>query len=381
MPPALRCLVLAASLAASLCPRVAAAEEEVRIVLVTGKASVTVGGASLAVYDAESGERRLLLEPAGRAAIEVEAQGVVVVSAEKGAGRKILARGQRLLVEARDELALDTGVYYGRLEVSRNTEGSGLSVINRLPLETYLLGIVGSEMNPLWPLEALKAQAVAARTYAMQRRVMMRAANKPHDLAATVLSQVYKGAERIRPSVIQAVKETRGEVLAHDHELIEALFHSTCGGRTTSAKDGFGRAVPYLVSKPCEWCRGSHRHRWELSFNIGDLSSRLKKARLAFKDLERFERPSGAAQVALVSKKEKRAASPREVRAAVGWSALYSEHFTAKTQGKKVVISGRGFGHGVGMCQWGAKGMADAGKSYREILEHYYQGARLARIY
>src|SRR4029077_10764001 len=121
-------------------------------------------------------------------------------------------------------------------------------------------------------LEALKAQAVAARTYALQRRMMMRAANKAYDLESSVISQVYKGADRIRPSVIQAVKETRGEVMSFHHGLVEALFHSTCGGKTSSALAAFGRAVPYLIPKPCRWCRDSARHRWHLDVPIKELA-------------------------------------------------------------------------------------------------------------
>ena len=172
--------------------------------------------------------------------------------------------------------------------------GRGLLAINRLPLETYLLGIVGSEMSPAWPIEALKAQAVAARTYAMQRRMMMRAANKRYDLASSVLSQVYKGAERIRPSVIRAVKETRGEVLAYSHSLVEALFHSTCGGKTVAAHEAFGHRVPYLKPKTCQWCRPSSRYRWRVALPIDEVSKRLRRAGLVASSLTRLERQSAS---------------------------------------------------------------------------------------
>lgn len=359
-------------------PSRAFGEDEVRIAIQSGSAAVTVSGKSLTIFDAEVGD--VLFRGTGKAQAKLTREGELLVVQAAGVPSK---KARRVLVEAIDAVYVDRGVYFGRLEVGPDPEGKkgAILVINRLPLETYLLGIVGSEMSPAWPEEALKAQAVAARTYAMQRRMMMRAAHKPYDLASTVLSQVYKGAERIRPSVIDAVRSTRGEVLSFDHELAETLFHSTCGGETTSAKSAFGRAIPYLQPRRCEWCKASNRYAWHLSFPLSEISTRLEKARLVRSRLEGFERPGGASKVAVKEKKGQRNLSPKEVRAAIGYGDLYSDRFSAKTVGKKVEIEGKGFGHGVGMCQWGAKGMADAGKTYRQILEHYYAGAKVRRAY
>jgi stage II sporulation protein D len=350
------------------------AEEEVRISIGSGNRPVVVSGEQLAVFDGELGDRLYGWSGAGTAEIHRERDALSV----RAGGREV-ARAGRLMVEAVDAVRADGGIYYGRIEISLH-EGR-LLVINRLPLETYLLGIVGSEMNPSWPIEALKAQAVAARTYAMQRRMMMRAAGKPFDLGATVLSQVYKGADRIRPPVIEAVKQTRGEVLAFDHDLVQALFHSTCGGRTVSAKSAFGREVPYLKPQACRWCRGSTRHRWTITMSLEEMSERLGRARLTHSPVTRFSREEETSAVKLESGKKRQQLSPQDVRAAVGFSDLYSSRFTAETEGKTIHIHGRGFGHGVGMCQWGARGMADAGKSYREILGHYYRGVLVKRIY
>jgi stage II sporulation protein D len=344
------------------------AEEEVRISLFADKKEVAVSGKSLAIYDAEVGDRIAT----GDSAL-VAKDGLVEVVAAK----KVVARAKSVIVEAKGGVRVASGVYLGRIEVSTGARGA-LSVINRLPLETYLLGIIGSEMSPEWPIEALKAQAVAARTYAMQRHMMMRAANKPYDLESSVISQVYKGAERIRPSVIRAVKETRGEVVAHRHGLAEALFHSTCGGKTASAKSAFGREVAYLSPRTCKWCRDSTRYSWKLEMPLAQVASKLGRYLKGADDLERKD---GASSVTLKAKRTEKKISPRQVREALGYTTLYSERFTAETKGKKVEIHGSGFGHGVGMCQWGARGMAVEGKTYREILEHYYFGAGLKRIY
>lgn len=404
-------------------PRVARGEEEVRIALVANQARVDLAGRDLAIYDGETGDR--LVAWADTVAIQVVARrgGLRLLpgltsppaaaagsasssrprfaaaaasrlpdaarpraAAERGrppgldGGRELPPR-RRVLIEARGGIRVGSGVYLGRIELAPEAGGSTVLAINRLPLETYLLGIVGSEMNPEWPLEALKAQAVAARTYALQRRMMMRAANRPYDLESSVLSQVYKGADRIRPAVIQAVKETRGEVMSYHHGLVEALFHSTCGGRTESARAAFGRAVPYLVPEPCPWCRDSSLRRWHLDLPLDELSSMLEAAQLTRAKLKSLERGEGQALVSVRDKRGGRAVDPRAVRQAVGYGVLYSEHFTARTKGRTVRFDGSGFGHGVGMCQWGARGMALAGKNHVEILEHYYKGVRVQRIY
>jgi stage II sporulation protein D len=365
---------LAAACLSIWCARPAFAEEEVRISIGSGTKPVVVSGDRLAIFDGDTGDRLYAWSGGGTAEIR-KAKDRLSVRAKDRA----IASAPRLLVEAVDSVRVDRGVYFGRIEVSLH-DGS-ISVINRLPLETYLLGIIGSEMNPGWPIEALKAQAVAARTYAMQKRMAMRAAKKPFDLGATVLSQVYKGAENIRPAVIEAVKETRGEVLAFDHDLVQALFHSTCGGRTVSAKSAFGSEVPYLKPQTCRWCRDSTRHRWEITMSLDEMTKRLKRARLTKSNVTAFSRMEETSPVRLESGKQRQQLSPKRIREAVGFSELYSSRFTAETAGKTIHIHGRGFGHGVGMCQWGAKGMAEAGKDHYQILEHYYRGVRVKRIY
>ncbi len=365
---------LAVACLSLLLARAASAEEEVRIAIGSGAQPVTVGGDHLALFDGESGDRLYAWGGIGSAEVRLDG-GVLSVRA----GEREVARAKTLIAEAVDAVKVDGGIYFGRIQIL--IQDGAILVVNRLLLETYLLGIVGSEMNPTWPLEALKAQAVAARTYAMQRRMMMRATGRPYDLSSTVLSQVYKGADRIRPGVIEAVKETRGEVLSFDHDLVQALFHSTCGGRTVSAKAAFGREVPYLAPKACKWCRGSSLHRWTKTMTLDEMSKRLRQAHLTKGKIERFSRPEETSAVKLQVDKKTQQLSPSKVREAVGFTDLYSSRFTAVTKGNTIHIEGRGFGHGVGMCQWGAKGMAEAGKTYRTILAYYYRGVRLKRIY
>lgn len=355
-------------------PGAARAEEEVRISLGAQQPRVELEAAGMAVFDLKSGER--LGFSAGSAKLQIERRGAGVVTT--GAVKKSGLSG--VVVESEKGLRVNGRLYLGRITVRPDPQ-RGLEVVNRLPLETYLLGIVGSEMNSSWPIDALRAQAVAARTYAMERRMKMRAANKPFDMDATVLSQVYTGAERITDSVVAAVQSTRGEVLAHNHMLVEALFHSTCGGRTAAAGTVFHHHVPYLVSRRCDWCKESSRHRWSIEMSLEEVSRRLAKAGLVKGAVSGFSRPRTRSPIEVVVAGAKKVLHARDVRAALGYGDLYSQEFSAETRGGKVRFTGQGFGHRVGMCQWGAKGLADRGSSYREILSHYYAGARVKRIY
>jgi len=357
----------------------AQAEGEVRIALSSNTKSIVISGLNLSVFDGVIGER--LATAVGEANISLRVSNARVRISTKNLkyDKKAKRESKKLIFESNDGVRVDGTLYLGR--ISAEVRKGRLLVINRIPVETYLLGIVGSEMNPLWPSDALKAQAVAARTYAMQRRMIMRYANRPYDLESTVLSQVYKGAERISQSVIDAVSLTRGEVLSHNHRLVEALFHSTCGGQTNSAREAFGNHVSYLVPKKCKWCRPSPRYRWETQLSLKDLESSLQKAKLIRGKLTEIYRKNGQMKTTAFTRNKKFFLSSRSLRTASGYSKVFSSKFSAKTRGAYVHFSGRGFGHGVGMCQWGAKGLADAGYNYLEILAHYYSGSGVHRVY
>lgn len=366
------------ALALALPAGTARAEEEVRIAIASSRSRITIEGDRLAVFDGERGERIAFSE--GRTKLMARAdRGGVRIDGMSGSAAGRAARS--VLVEADSGVRVDGRLYLGRVAIDLERSKRTLIAINRLPIETYLLGIVGSEMSPAWPIEALKAQAVAARTYALQRRMMMRAANRAYDLEATVLSQVYQGAERIRPSVVEAVSATRGEVLAFHHRLAETLFHSTCGGTTVSAREAFGSAVPYLVPRRCGDCKSSNNYRWKLRLSLDKLEQKLRTSKLLSGKIARVERKAARGAVDLTSGKKLTKISAKALRAAIGYTVILSERFTAETQGRDVVFAGVGFGHGVGMCQWGARGQADRGLDYQEILRHYYSGADVKRIY
>jgi stage II sporulation protein D len=245
-------------------------------------------------------------------------------------------------------------------------------------MEDYLLGVVGGEMPPSWEMEALKAQAVAARTYAASRRREAAARGADFDVWDDTRSQVYAGmpggayASRIE----EAVRSTAGEVLVWNGELLTAYFHSTCGGHTESAARVFGVAsCEPLSGVGCTTCGDSTAFEWEAAVEAADLEEALGVGPL--KSIRGLDPgPSGRClRVEVQGETGRREMKGSALRAAVGYGILRSTAFEAEVADGEIRFRGRGFGHGVGLCQWGARGMAKTGATYIEILNHYYPGA------
>jgi stage II sporulation protein D len=263
----------------------------------------------------------------------------------------------------------------GELEIRRGSRG--LVAVNILPLEEYLAAVLGSEMPPTFPPEALKAQAVAARTYAVRKKI--EAAGRPYHLGATWLDQVYGGASRETPSTRAAVEATQGEVLTYEMEPIEAYFHSACGGHTEAGADALGRPLPYLqeVECPCETAQSS---AWTL-----DLSP--AECRKAFGSIVREvdvvdrSRSGRARRIAITLGRGSRVYNATDFRRRLGYERLRSLDFQAEVSSGGLRLHGKGSGHGAGMCQWGARTYADQGWDYRQILDHYYPGTELRKMY
>jgi stage II sporulation protein D len=268
----------------------------------------------------------------------------------------------------------------GEVEVRRAP--GGLGVIDVLPMEAYVAAVVGGEMPASFPPEALKAQAVAARTFAVGKKLEAREQALDFDLGSTVLDQVYPGAGRADPRARAAAEATAGEVLVKDHRPIEAYFHSACGGRTERGADALGRDLPYLASVPCDRCQGAPSWRWTLRVPAAEMGALagLKRAATSVRVLGGTS-TGRAARVAVEGSGDKVVLDGAELRRRLGYDRLPSLAFTVKASGGGFVFSGQGSGHGAGMCQWGAAGRARSGDGYRAILARYYPGAELIRMY
>ncbi len=268
-----------------------------------------------------------------------------------------------------------------------------MMIIEYSNLENYLLGVVGHEMNDAWPLEALKAQTVSARTFA---RVKMSKEEPNYDLRSTTSDQVYKGsAQNVPESIQQAVKDTRGQVLTYNNELFITFYHANCGGYTLDGEVLTGSHVSTiepLQGVVCNNCSHTYNSCWSSTISSESINEFV------------WEHSKISGSVSSI-KIEQTDANPKykaaQVKEAVNLrfisednnSVILSCGLLQKTVGcKKIktckidkieknddgfIFSGCGFGHGVGMCQDGAKGMAENNYSYQQILNYYFPGSEL----
>lgn len=244
-------------------------------------------------------------------------------------------------------------------------------------LESYVASVLAGEVSPSWPKSALEAQAVAARTFAILR--MRERKNQPFHVQSSVMDQVYKN-HKVK-AFTEAAKATSGQVLFYENRLAETSFHSTCGGKTTDSYSIWGRPYQHLKGVSCDNCKASNTYSWQESISLGEIENKLKQKVSEIKISSRS--PDGRAQTLEILG----AASPlrmsgHEFRMMLGPMKMKSTFLSSiKVIKDKLQIAGKGFGHGVGMCQYGALGMAKKGKRYQEILAYYYPGTYLKNLY
>ncbi|HEX9113831.1 MAG TPA: SpoIID/LytB domain-containing protein [Nitrospirota bacterium] len=271
--------------------------------------------------------------------------------------------------------------YRGWVEIRKQREG--LLVINDLDVEEYLQGVVASEIPHDWKYEALKAQAVAARTYALYQK--KKAGRKAYHIVATVASQVYIGRRGERPRAAQAVRDTTGLVIEYNGELIPAFYHSSCGGHTENAYELWGIDAPYLRGVDCDCQEISRYGLWEKRIGKKQVIGAMRRLGYAASDILGMDikgiTPAGRVREVVVSTPRGKTYVPAEsLRAALGNSIIPSVFYELAVEGDEAVFSGRGMGHGVGLCQWGAEEMAEKGYGFEAILSHYYPGTGLMRL-
>jgi stage II sporulation protein D len=296
--------------------------------------------------------------------------------------------------EQDDQLvALNNAWYRGNLTLLPGARRTGMTVINEVPLEKYLYSVVPSEMPSSWPLEALKTQAVAARTYAISSLGSYR--KKGYDVVATTASQVYQGVKAESNLSTQAVEQTLGEIMKHSGKPIHAYFHSCSGGQTESGSDLWA-PFAYLKSVP-DFDQASPRHIWNTELSQADVRARLSQAGISLGDILAIEplRRTSSNRVktlrVLGSQGEKTIDGGR-LRTALGLNSTFFNvgaitaggELQAKpdptTPPASFQFAGRGWGHGLGMSQWGARQLAVNGHGYRDILLHYYRGVQIERL-
>ncbi|MBU1128608.1 MAG: SpoIID/LytB domain-containing protein, partial [Candidatus Omnitrophica bacterium] len=293
----------------------------------------------------------------------------------------LTSAGVRIIPKGKFDIALNDIFYRGVIDVIR--VGGTLDAINRVGLEDYLKGVIPREVNYLWPAEALKAQAIASRSFAVSQ--VERRGKSDYDLRASTFSQAYGGrsAERLRTS--KAVGATRGKVLAYAGKVLPAYFHSCCGGRTQSASNLWGELLPPLEGVECRRCGWSPYFRWQARVSTKVIKKRLNDAGYDIPRIDDIKTgvrdKSGRLDYISVRPGGKwfdikcddfiRAIGPRVLR---------STNLRVKKYPFFYRFSGYGWGHGVGMCQWGAFGLAIRWRKADSILNHYYPGAEIVDL-
>jgi len=416
-----RALASAAVLAAAACPRPVTVpspgggEPELRVALAVGAGSVVLGGDGELFVTDDGGGQPIGSIPVGArwTAVPDSASGGATLRLLKPDGTATEAhRGIAVVNVTENRFAMANGRRYrGRIHVVAGR--AGLTLINRLGIESYVAGVVGPEIGARRPNEeaAVLAQAVVSRSFALGN--LRRWESLGFDAYADVRDQVYNGVAAEAPQVWEAVRRTGGQVLRYRGTIIEAYFHSTCGFSTAGVEEAFAtaRARPYLrpVSDASGGKGGGHyycdispRFRWREEWDGQKLRAIFTRTLPALMPLggdglqrvtdiqvSRTTRSGRVAELRIVFERGDVRISGADVRAVLRpepdriLSSAAFQLTVTKDGGQvsRLVAAGAGSGHGVGMCQWGAVGRARAGQDYRRILSTYFPGTTLDRIY
>ncbi len=268
----------------------------------------------------------------------------------------------------------------GRIRVT--ARAGTLQVVAVVPLEVYVAAVISREAPRGFAAGALEALAVAARTYALG--AMAKPRDPAFDVVGGVEDQLFQGTENSDGPFRAAADATRGMVLVYGDGLARAVYHSTCGGRTENAADAWGGDVPYLRAVACDDCRDSPAWRWR--YRMGRAEGKRVALALGIRagdtlsiGIVAVTRTGRASRIRLTAGGVSRETTAASLRQAAGDGKVKSHKMKiAPAAAGGWTVTGEGYGHGVGMCQWGANGMARKGSGFREILARYYPGTRVA---
>jgi stage II sporulation protein D len=352
----------------------AISREGLRVLLRRGSNGLKLhcrGGIRL--LDPANGSSVIEFGPATRAQLLASAGQLV-------AGGKPLGLREALLAPIQSEDALIVGDCSYRGHLVLKASGDALLLVNEVSLDEYLYGVVPGEIGSSWPMEALKAQAVAARTYAIYRAAESN--SSLYDLDDSTRSQVYFGRSKEAARTCQAVDQTARMILTWHGKAAATFFHANSGGHTADAASVWGTAVPYLEGVDDPYCKGGAHYAWHSDIDQDVLLGRLERAGVHLRDFDSIETTeidaSGRCQkVRFLGAERNAVMSGQAFRIAMGPDVLCSTIFRVSRHGDTEHFEGRGWGHGVGLSQEGALEMAKQGYRYGEILDYYFPGTHL----
>jgi stage II sporulation protein D len=279
-----------------------------------------------------------------------------------------------------DALTINGRKFKGSIEFLRKKNGS-FTVINFIDLEEYIKGVLFHESSHYWPPEALKAQAIVCRSFALSQ--MQDNSKNDYDVTSDIYSQMYGGSTSERYRTNRAVEETKGQVVTYQGKIFPAYYHATCAGSTEDAAVLWNTDLPPLKGVACGFCKGSPHYRWHLVLPENTVREKLAQSGYKLKKINTIacvnKDPSGRITELRISGADKDLKlSGKDFRNSLGPNLIKSLQFEVSAAGCDFVFEGLGWGHGVGFCQWGAYFMAKEGRSCQEILVYYYPGAAVS---
>ncbi len=341
---------------------------EVLVRLSSGEAELAPSSRYGGVWRGNGDGRTALFSDAGEIDVVLDEDGVINIKGET-------IEGDIFYFEPFDDLfQLNGNNYRGTLKLKVEADGL-LTVFEKVHMEDYIRGVLPAEIYPAWPMDAIIAQAVAIRTFAlsMVNDTSTRSWLSQLDLA-------YRGADAETKRTDEAVRRSAGTIMTFEERLFPAFFHSTCGRHTASAESVFGsHDIMPLQKVECGWCEHSRHSDWTASFTLSEISEKIFSGEEKVESIEPAEIDSSRRAEYVVINGTKRMRSS-DFRLAMGSIRLKSTRFSVSIIDDKAHFIGSGFGHGVGLCQWGSQGMAEGGKNWEEILAHYYPGTKVETL-
>lgn len=336
-----------------------------RIAIENNVSQIKVGSSTKAIVRDSSG--RTLGEIPGMAASEAKTCGSSVCIQNW--------QGNQLYIQPTGDGYVFIGDRWYRGGITLVRSDRGLTAVNNVNLEHYLYSVLGAEMSSNWPIEALKAQAVAARSYALYQREQR--GNSTYDLGDTQAWQVYKGVETEAQSTHAAVEATAGQVMVYNGKIIEAFFHSSSGGHTENVEDVWTEPRAYLRGVP-DYDRGAPVYEWSTSISVPQISNLISGVgNVVGMQPEQTTQTGRVIAMRVIGDSGQKVVDGEDIQKLLG---LKSNRFSIQKANGIFQVYGRGFGHGVGLSQWGAHNLAMSGANYQQMLYHYYQNASLAKL-
>ena len=272
--------------------------------------------------------------------------------------------------------------FKGGLQVIKR-DGVTLSIVNHLRLEDYVKGISVREISHYWPMETLKAEVVVFRTFALYRAEQFK--NKEWDVSDDVFSQVYGGVEAERYRITEAVETTKGEILQYDGKVLPAFYHSTCGGATEDASVLWDIDLAPLKGVACGFCKDSPHFSWKTTVSKEKVRQLWEKNSQRIKMINEVviagrDKSGRVINLDIVTDQKDIEIAAKDFRNIIGPDIIKSTNFKISASSLDLIFDGFGWGHGVGLCQWGAYFMGKFGSDYLKILEYYYPGSNLTKL-